>query len=192
MHFYFFIIIIIKEKKRGQIMEKIYKYFKEINKLNTIVRTGWLNRAVPLERLESVGEHIFTMSLLALSTIDKYKLDLNIEKVLKMILIHELGEIDIGDIALPTGNQIKEKYEGELKGVKRICSVIDESWMLDLWLEFEEKKSPEASFVYKMDKLQAVMQSRYYSELTNNPALFDEFYENAIPKCGEFLEISKK
>ena len=33
MHFYFFIIIIIKEKKRGQIMEKIYKYFKEINKL---------------------------------------------------------------------------------------------------------------------------------------------------------------
>ena len=74
MHFYFFIIIIIKEKKRGQIMEKIYKYFKEINKLNTIVRTGWLNRAVPLERLESVGEHIFTMCLLALSTIDKYKL----------------------------------------------------------------------------------------------------------------------
>ena len=94
-------------------MEHIYKYFKEINKLNTIVRTGWLNRNVPLERLESVGEHIFTMALLSLATIDKYNLKLNVEKVLKMILIHELGEIDIGDIALPTGNQIIEKYEGE-------------------------------------------------------------------------------
>ena len=173
-------------------MEHIYKYFKELNKLNTIIRTGWLNRNVPLERLESVGEHIFTMALLSLATIDKYELNLNIEKVLKMILIHELGEIDVGDIALPTGNQIIEKYEGELKGVKRICSVLDESWMLDLWLEFEEKKTEEAAFVYKMDKLQAVMQSRYYSELTGNPKLFDEFYKNAIPKCGEFLEISKK
>ena len=39
------------------------------------------------------------MSLLALSVIDKKKLNLDIEKVLKMILIHELGEIDVGDIA---------------------------------------------------------------------------------------------
>lgn len=173
-------------------MDYIYKYFKEINKLNTIVRTGWLNRNVPLERLESVSEHIFTMALVSLATIDKYKLKLDVEKVLKMILIHELGEIDVGDIALPTGNQIKEKYDGELKGVKRICSVLNEQWMLDLWLEFEEKKSEEASFVYKMDKLQAVMQARFYGELTNNPDLFKEFYDNAIPKCGEFLEISKK
>lgn len=173
-------------------MEHIYKYFKEINKLNTIIRTGWLNRNVPLERLESVSEHIFTMALVSLATIDKYQLKLDVEKVLKMILIHELGEIDVGDIALPTGNQIKEKYEGELKGVKRICSVLGEQWMLDLWLEFEEKNSAEASFVYKMDKLQAVMQARFYGELTNNPALFKEFYDNAIPKCGEFLEISEK
>ena len=67
-------------------MNNIYKYYKEINKLNTIIRTGWLRRNVPLERLESVSEHIFTMSLLALSAIDKYKLKLNTEKVLKMIL----------------------------------------------------------------------------------------------------------
>ena len=171
-------------------MDKIYNYFKEINKLNNIIRTGWIRRNVPVERRESVSEHIFTMGLLALATIDKYKLDLDIEKVLKMVLIHELGEIDVGDIALPNAEQLKQKYIGELNGVTRICSVLDEDWMLELWKEFEEKKTKEAAFVYKMDKLQAVLQAKYYSELTNSPELFKEFYENAIPKCGDFLEIA--
>ena len=63
--------------------------------------------------------------------------------------------------------------------------------MLDLWLEFEEKKTKEAIFVYKMDKLQAVMQAKYYSELINDDnKIFEEFYNNAIDKCKEFLEIA--
>lgn len=173
-------------------VNNIYNYFKEINKLNTTIRTGWLKRNVPLERLESVSEHIFTMALMSLAVIDKYKLKLNVEKTLKMILIHELGEIDVGDIALPTKEQIIEKYNGEFKGVNRICEVLHEKWMLDLWLEFEEKKTEEANFVYKMDKLQAVMQARYYGELTENEMLFDEFYNNAIKLCGEFIKLAEK
>ena len=117
----------------------IYKYFEEINKLNNIVRTGWINRNVPLERRESVSEHIFTMALLSLAVIDKYKLNLDVEKVMKMILIHELGEIDAGDIALPKGDEIKKKYATELIGVNRICDLLGETWMLNLWLEFEKK-----------------------------------------------------
>jgi 5'-deoxynucleotidase YfbR-like HD superfamily hydrolase len=68
--------------------------------------------------------------------------------------------------------------------------VLDEDWMLELWKEFEEKKTKEAAFVYKIDKLQAVLLAKYYSELTNSPELFKEFYENAITKCGVFLEIA--
>ena len=172
-------------------MIHIYDYFKEINKLNNIVRTGWLKKNVPLERLESVSEHTFTMALTALSVIDKYKLNLNIEKVLKMILVHDLGEIDVGDIALPTEERIKEKYIGELNCVTRICEILQETWMLDLWKEFEAKETPEANFVYKIDKLHAVMQAKYYSEQTGKEDLFKEFYENAITKCGEYLEIIK-
>ena len=128
-------------------MKNIYTYFKEINKLNEIVRTGWIIRNIPIERRESVGEHIFTMALLSLSIIDKYKLDknLNIEKVLKMILIHELGEIDVGDIPFMDKEAQKNKHEKELKGVTRICNVIDETWILDIWKEFEEKNTEEQS-----------------------------------------------
>jgi outer membrane autotransporter protein len=88
----------------------------------------------------------------------------------------------VGDIALPNAEQLKQKYIGELNGVTRICSVLDEDWMLELWKEFEEKKTKEAAFVYKMDKLQAVMQSRYYSELIDDNSLFKEFYDNAITR----------
>lgn len=171
-------------------MKNIYKYFEEINKLNNIVRTGWIMRKVPLERLESVGEHIFTMGLLSLAVIDKYNLKLDTSKVLKMVLIHELGEIDVGDIALPNQEELKKKYNGELKGVTRICEVLKENWMLDLWKEFEEKKTKEAIFVYQMDKLQAVMQAKYYSKLTDDDSYFEEFYENALSKCGDFIEIA--
>jgi 5'-deoxynucleotidase YfbR-like HD superfamily hydrolase len=63
--------------------------------------------------------------------------------------------------------------------------------MLDLWKEFEEKKTEEAAFVYKMDKLQAVMQAKYYSDLIHDDKLFKEFYDNAIPLCGDFIDIAK-
>lgn len=172
-------------------MENIYEYYREINKLNETIRTGWLRRNVPLKRLESVGEHIFAMGLLSLATIDKYALTLDVSKVLKMIFIHELGEIDVGDIPMIDVQKHASKHEKELKCVERITSILKENWMLELWKEFEERKSKEAIFVYKMDKLQAVMQAKYYSELIkDNNKLFDEFYESALNLCGEYLEIA--
>lgn len=172
-------------------MNKIYNYYKEINKLNEIIRTGWLRRNVPLNRLESVGEHIFTVALLSLAVIDKFHLKLDTEKVLKMILIHELGEIDVGDIPVVDVERRKNKHNEELKGVERITKLIEEKWILDLWNEFEEKKTKEAIFAFKMDKLGAVMQAKYYSELINdNNVLFDEFYNNALGLCDEYIHIS--
>lgn len=170
-------------------MNSIYNYFKEINKLNETIRTGWIRRNVPIERLESVSEHIFTTSLLALAVIDKYDLKFDNEKVLKMILIHELGEIDVGDIPLIDIEQRKDKHQRELNGIIRISKIINCNWIVPLWEEFESKNSEEAKFVYKMDRLNAILQSKYYSELTNNHHLFEEFYRNGISKCEEFSEI---
>ena len=177
--------------QRRKKMNKIYNYFKEINKLNEIIRTGWLWRDVSLDRLESVSEHIFTTALLALAVIDKYHLQLNVEKVLRMILIHEIGEIDVGDIPVIDVERRKNKHESELKCVNRVAEVINEPWIAKLWNEFEEGKTEEAKFVFKMDKLGAVMQAKYYSELLHDNKLFDEFYNNAVDLCGEFIEVAE-
>lgn len=172
-------------------MNVIYKYFKEINKLNETLRSGWKIMNIPIDRIESVSEHTFTMALLSLAVIDKYNLCLNTDKVLKMILIHELGEIDVGDITPYETEKLLTKHANELAGITRVANIINEEWIINLWKEFEDRKSEEARFVYKMGKLQAVLQAKYYSELTNNLKIFEEFYKNASDKCEEFFEISE-
>ena len=47
--------------------------------------------------------------------------------------------------------------------------------ILELWIEFEQGKSPEAVFVKKIDKLDAILQSKVYADAGNMPELFEEF-----------------
>ena len=75
-------------------------FYEEIAKMKNILRKGWLIRNVAEKcggRVESDAEHTFSMILLALEIMSKRKLNLNQEKVLKMIAYHELCEIDYGD-----------------------------------------------------------------------------------------------
>ena len=63
-----------------------------------------------------------------------------------MILIHDLGEIDVGDIAFPNEEQAKKKHIGELNCVNRIHNILEEKWMIELlWTEFEEKKDTRSN-----------------------------------------------
>ena len=108
----------------------------------------------------------------------KNDLKLDQLKVLKMIAYHELGEIDTGDITPVDNVDRSEKYKKELEGVKRIANEYEMPEILDLWLEFEENKTPEAQFVKKLDKFDCVLQSKVYSEIYDRPELFNEFKTN--------------
>lgn len=155
------------------------EFYRKIYKLKTIVRRGWKTKNLQVPRLESVAEHITSTTLLAIAIIDKKKLKLNLGKVLKMIAIHELGEIYVGDIT-PFDNITKtEKYKKELAGIKTIAKILDDNSLIELWKEFEEKKTPEAIFVKKVDKYDSVLQAKIYSEITKDGnKLFNEFKTN--------------
>ena len=159
------------------------KLYNEICKLKTLLRKGWIVRQVSDNgRIESDAEHTFSMLYLALEIIHKENLQLNTEKVLKMIIYHELGEIDFGD-STPLDNISKEdKFNNELKCIERLCELSQMQEIKNLWLEFEENKTEEAQFVKMIDKLDAVMQSKIYAHLNNKPQLFEEFYNNALDK----------
>lgn len=58
--------------------------------------------------------------------------------------------------------------------------------IFNLWVEFEKGDTKEAQIVKKIDKLDAVMQSKIYSEENNNEKLFDEFYTFSIEQLKEF------
>lgn len=163
------------------------KLYCEIYKLKNILRKGWLIRDagnISTGRVESDAEHTFSMCILAMEIMaksDKYN-NLDELKVYKMILAHELCEIDAGDHTPFDKITKQEKYDMELACVKRIATECEMPELLSLWLEFEENKTAEAQFVKKIDKLDAIMQSKIYSKERKNNELFDEFksYSKAI------------
>ena len=155
-------------------------YYDEICALKNLVRTGWTIRFGGEDfRLESDAEHIFSCCMLALKIIAEEKVQVNTETVLKMLLYHEIGEIDAGDIPVIDIERRKNKYEIEKCGVERVSTAYDMPEILDLWKEFEENKTPEAKFCKMIDKLDTVLQAKKYSEQNNRPEVYEEFFENA-------------
>ena len=84
-------------------MEKsnsIIKFYLYANSLKEKIRTGWIEIGIAKKRLESVAEHVYGCLMLALSIDSEYELKLDMYKVLKMLSLHELEEILMGDITL--------------------------------------------------------------------------------------------
>jgi len=155
--------------------------YKEIFKLKNLLRRGWLirNACEKVGRYESDAEHCFSMAILAMEIMHKEQLNLDQAKVLKMILVHELGEIEAGDITPHDNVPAEVKYQKELNCITNIAFKSCMGEILHLWLEFEENITPEAQFVKKIDKLDAVMQSKVYSNINENDDIFNEFYNNS-------------
>lgn len=144
--------------------KNVINYYVLCNKLKNIIRTGWLDWNVTRDRVESIAEHIFGVQMLAIAMKSEYKYDIDLTKVIFMLAVHELGEIIIGDL---TQFQItkEEKEELEHKAVHDILgSLIDGKYIEELFLEFDEKKTPEAKFAYQCDKLECDLQCKLYDQ----------------------------
>ena len=168
-------------------MFNVSKY-RDFYKLKNILRKGWLDRKVPQSgiRSESDAEHTFSCMFMAIEIINDKKLDLDRDKVLFMLLCHEVGESEIGDITPFDGITPEQKHDMEAKAVKAFAEKHNLTEIFDVWMEFEERVNKEAKFCYAIDKLDAVVQAKIYSEEIGNPALFAEFYENTKQKVENF------
>lgn len=165
------------------------KFYDEIEALKQLVRRGLVLRFGDLDiRLESDAEHIFSCQMLALKIMADKKLKLNQEKLLKLILFHELGEIDAGDITPVDNINTSDKFKMEKEGVDRVSKVFNIPEMLLLWEEFEENKTPEAILAKVIDKLDTLMQVKRYSKRFNKPEVYEEFYNNAKDKIKGYEE----
>ena len=142
--------------------ETVINYYVLCNKLKNVIRTGWKDWNVQRDRLESVAEHIYGTQMLALAMKSEYKYDVDIMKVIFMLAIHELGETIIGDL---THFQIsrEEKEIIEHKAVHDILSSLIYGEEIErLFLEFDERVTPEALFAYQCDKLECDIQCKLY------------------------------
>ena len=152
--------------------KNVINYYVLCNRLKDIVRTGWKNWKVKRERIESVAEHIFGTQMLAIAMKSEYNYDIDIEKVIYMLAIHELGETIIGDIT-PFQMSKEEKEKKEHEAVHNILDkLIDGEKIEEIFLEFDEHKTPESKFAYQCDKLECDLQCKLYDlegcvDLTN-------------------------
>lgn len=169
----------------------------KIVKLSNVERNGWIKRRV----LDTYWENdvIHTVQMFALAS-TYFRLfnpsDLNYLKIMEMILIHEVGELESGDIV--EGDVLHDsKHDIERIAVTAVFSPLHTGdYFIDLWDEFEKRESREALFVYYLDKLDPVLKAHFLDEVLNRDDLFLEFYEfeekRGTFEQGEFSDIFKK
>ena len=160
--------------------------YDEISKMKNIIRQGWIVENVSINnRFESDAEHTFSTILLALEIIHKEQLNLDQAKVMKMLAFHDLCEIDNGDLLPFEGISKSEKYNKELRCIKRLSKQYNMPEILELWLEFSENETPEAKFVKKIDRLDFIMQAKQYSRQCKKPELLETV-------CGNYPELTSE
>ncbi len=144
--------------------QKVLNYYILCNKLKNIIRTGWKDWNVQRERLESIAEHVYGVQMLAIAMKSEYEYDIDLEKVIFMLAIHELGETMIGDLTqFQISRDEKEKIEHE--AVHNILEgLLDGKIIEELFLEFDERKTKEALFAYQCDKLECDLQCKLYDQ----------------------------
>ena len=144
--------------------QNVLNYYVVCNKLKNVIRTGWKDWKVKRERIESVAEHIYGVQMLAIAMKSEYQYDIDMQKVIFMLAIHELGETVIGDLTqFQISREEKERIEHE--AVHKILSgLIDGEQIERIFLEFDAHKTAEAKFAYMCDKLECDLQCKLYDE----------------------------
>ncbi len=140
----------------------IEAYF-ELNHLKQLYRQGWLRVGIPPERCESVAEHSLGVALLGLFVADTYFPEADASKVVRIALLHDLGEAYAGDITPHDPVSREEKLQRERQAVERILAKLPRgAEYLALWEEYENGTSFEARLVRQVDRLEMGLQATIY------------------------------
>jgi putative hydrolase of HD superfamily len=160
-------------------LSEIYSFIHSAERLKNELRHSYTSSG----RQESVAEHTWRMTLLAVLLHSKLDKKVIFEKLLKMIVIHDIVEIEAGDTPVPfmVGNDDlkKQKEMRESAAIKNIRSKLGEEIgkeIFDLWNEFEAQETYEARVAYALDKLEVQIQHNEADISTWIPVEYDLIY----------------
>lgn len=171
----------------------IIDFFNISVKLKKIPRQGWIDKLL-INDPESVADHTFSMAIIGMifSDLEGY----NTEKILKIILLHDIAESVIGDIT-PEKMSVQRKMELENNAMKKIFSNLPKMLQKhynNLWIEYQLNHSKEAQLVHQIDKLEMALQAKVYSNEGYSEDLLDSFFKTAKNEITDpkLIEIFKK
>ncbi|MFN7239593.1 MAG: HD domain-containing protein, partial [Chitinophagales bacterium] len=155
-----------------------FEFIKEIDKVKSIYRKS---KTFSGEKYENDAEHSWHICLMAMVLSRHSNDSMDVFKVIKMLLIHDIVEIDVGDTFLYSENR-NAVFEKEKQAAKRIFGLLPETQkeeFFSLWLEFEEKKTAEAKFAGSIDRLQPILANFLNDGITwkENGVKYDQVIE---------------
>ncbi|ASJ00882.1 HD domain-containing protein [Thermococcus gorgonarius] len=139
---------------------ELLEFFLEAGNLKRLRRTGWLLRGIP--NPESIADHSFRTALITLFLGEELRrkgIALDLERALKIALIHDLGEARITDIPFPAQRYFN-KVEGERKALVEMVG----SEYLALFDEYEQESTLEGKLVKFADRLEMLLQALEYEK----------------------------
>lgn len=138
-----------------------FAFLMEADKLKQVIRATTLADG---SRRENSGEHSWHLALYALVLADQAGPGVNIDRVIKMLILHDLVEIDVGDVPIHSANGAAhgsaEIAEAEAQAATRIFGLLPADLGTDLralWEEFEAAETPDAIFAKSLDRVQPVL-----------------------------------
>jgi putative hydrolase of HD superfamily len=138
-------------------LEEQFAFIREIDKEKMIGRQTYISDG---ERKENDAEHAWHMAIMVLLLSEYANEPIDVLHTISMLLIHDIVEIDAGDTYAYDEEGKKTQAERERRAADRIYGILPKDQgkkLYDLWVEFEERKTPEAKFARVMDNLQPMM-----------------------------------
>src|ERR1035441_4007794 len=117
-------------------------------------------RPLGLTRYENSAEHSWQIAMLAASLVSYAEATVDINRVILMLLVHDIGEIDAGDTMVFVEGGWEERKAAELAAVTRIFGLLPEgrgTAFLALWREFEDGTTAESRFAHAVDRAMPVL-----------------------------------
>jgi len=176
-------------------LEKIFNFLHEIEHLKSTYR---YNKTSAGEK-ESSADHSWRLALTTFIIADELRLKIDINKSIKIALVHDIAEAITGDIdaiLIAEGKvSVEDKRRQEEEAVKKLKETLPEtvgSEISDLWHEYEEEVTPEARFVKALDKIETLTQlveSGY--KIYDKPEFIPNYADKAVRKFPELIEMLK-
>ena len=167
-------------------LAKQIDFIKEIDKVKYIQRKTKLFNS---DRNENDAEHSWHLALMALVLAEHSKEQIDILKVIKMVLIHDIVEIDAGDTFIYDSQKNHSNTDEERLAAQRIFGLLPQEQrdeLIAIWEEFEAGESSEAKFARSMDRLEPLLQNT-----SNKGGTWNEFGVN-YDKVYEKKQIIKE
>ncbi|WP_424356654.1 HD domain-containing protein [Methanocella sp. MCL-LM] len=142
-------------------LRKQIEFIVEIDRLKHVIRQTYL---MDSSRQENSAEHSWHFAVMAMLLAEYTDEPVDVFKAVKMALIHDVVEVDVGDIFIYDQDRMAEKEAMEKVAAKRLFGLLPSDQAEEyraLWEEFEARETPEARYAAAIDRLQPVLHNYY-------------------------------